>query len=295
MTAFDVYKKYLPKLEKAFGSEWKICCPFHNEVTPSFYINERNGYFHCWGCGKAGGLKTFLFLLGVTETEIIREESKPVEIKILQQISPKLVKQFHTNLFHESNKLIYLQRERRISLFLIKKHLIGYDTASDRYSIPIKSLNGTFANIKLHNSALIPKSIYYKHGKFKLFPVSSLLKSNIVICEGEFDCLALLSLGINAITSTSGANAWNSKWSTLFFQKNVKILYDSDRAGKEGALMIKEQLESIANIEIIKFNSFHETVVNTKLGRSVTSKIDITDFINAGMNIFNLLRIRKNI
>ena len=36
------------------GREWKACCPFHNENTPSFTINDEKGFYHCFGCGAHG-------------------------------------------------------------------------------------------------------------------------------------------------------------------------------------------------------------------------------------------------
>jgi DNA primase len=41
------------KLTKA-GREFKACCPFHNEKTPSFYVNDEKGFWHCFGCGVHG-------------------------------------------------------------------------------------------------------------------------------------------------------------------------------------------------------------------------------------------------
>ncbi len=37
------------------GREWKACCPFHSEKTPSFTINDQKGFYHCFGCGAHGG------------------------------------------------------------------------------------------------------------------------------------------------------------------------------------------------------------------------------------------------
>ena len=42
------------KLQRA-GREWKACCPFHNENTPSFYVNDQKGFYHCFGCQAHGG------------------------------------------------------------------------------------------------------------------------------------------------------------------------------------------------------------------------------------------------
>jgi DNA primase len=41
------------KLQRS-GREWKACCPFHNEKTPSFYVNDEKSFWHCFGCGVHG-------------------------------------------------------------------------------------------------------------------------------------------------------------------------------------------------------------------------------------------------
>ncbi len=41
------------KITKA-GREYKGCCPFHNEKTPSFYVNDDKGFYHCFGCSAHG-------------------------------------------------------------------------------------------------------------------------------------------------------------------------------------------------------------------------------------------------
>jgi DNA primase len=47
------------KLTRA-GREWKACCPFHNEKSPSFTINDDKGFYHCFGCGAHGDAIRFL-------------------------------------------------------------------------------------------------------------------------------------------------------------------------------------------------------------------------------------------
>src|SRR3569833_974227 len=47
------------KLQKA-GREWKACCPFHNEKTPSFTVNDEKGFYHCFGCGAHGDAIRYL-------------------------------------------------------------------------------------------------------------------------------------------------------------------------------------------------------------------------------------------
>lgn len=36
------------------GREFKACCPFHNEKSPSFTVNDDKGFYHCFGCGAHG-------------------------------------------------------------------------------------------------------------------------------------------------------------------------------------------------------------------------------------------------
>lgn len=42
------------------GNEFKACCPFHNEKTPSFTINDQKMFYHCFGCGAHGDVITFV-------------------------------------------------------------------------------------------------------------------------------------------------------------------------------------------------------------------------------------------
>jgi DNA primase len=45
---------------KRAGREYKACCPFHDEKTPSFWVSPDKQFFHCFGCGAHGTALGFL-------------------------------------------------------------------------------------------------------------------------------------------------------------------------------------------------------------------------------------------
>ena len=54
----DVISKFVDL--KKNGDNYKGLCPFHNEKTPSFVVNENKQIFKCFGCGEGGNVISFL-------------------------------------------------------------------------------------------------------------------------------------------------------------------------------------------------------------------------------------------
>jgi len=54
----DVIDARVP-LKKA-GKDYKACCPFHEEKTPSFTVSQDKQFYHCFGCGVNGSAIKFL-------------------------------------------------------------------------------------------------------------------------------------------------------------------------------------------------------------------------------------------
>ena len=54
----DIVGSYIP-LKRA-GRNFKACCPFHHEKTPSFVVSPVKGIYHCFGCGAGGDMISFV-------------------------------------------------------------------------------------------------------------------------------------------------------------------------------------------------------------------------------------------
>ncbi|WP_236646437.1 DNA primase [Aristophania vespae] len=66
------------------GRNWKICCPFHGEKTPSFYIYE--DHFHCYGCGVHGDAISFIMQSeGLNFREAVERLANEVGLDIPQE------------------------------------------------------------------------------------------------------------------------------------------------------------------------------------------------------------------
>ena len=59
---------------KKTGVNFKGLCPFHSEKTPSFNVNSKRGFFHCFGCKESGDSIKFLMQIDrLSFTESIQE------------------------------------------------------------------------------------------------------------------------------------------------------------------------------------------------------------------------------
>lgn len=68
---------------KRAGNEYKGCCPFHGEKSPSFYVNPQKNIYHCFGCSVGGNAISFLRdYENLTFVEAVNELSKQTGIEI---------------------------------------------------------------------------------------------------------------------------------------------------------------------------------------------------------------------
>lgn len=139
----SVVREYLPDLKRA-GRNWKACCPFHNEKTPSFVVSPEKGIFRCFGCSAAGDVFKFVMLMdNISWIESVRKLAKKAGIEIKETHSDvikvsektKLYEilessaRFYHRCFLESSQAAkarqYLEK-RGINAETVKKFMIGY-------------------------------------------------------------------------------------------------------------------------------------------------------------------------
>ncbi|MCH2108475.1 MAG: DNA primase, partial [Polyangiaceae bacterium] len=58
-------------------------CPFHQEKSPSFHVNEERGFFHCFGCGESGDVFKFVMKVeGMTFIESVRALGERLGVEV---------------------------------------------------------------------------------------------------------------------------------------------------------------------------------------------------------------------
>lgn len=127
------------------GREYTGLCPFHNEKTPSFTINDSKGFYHCFGCGAHGDIVKFLMdSEGVPFIEAVKKlaarvgmelpalspenQEAGIRRKSLYEIMNMAALFFEKNLRMPvgSTGLSYLRNKRGLSEDTITKFRLGY-------------------------------------------------------------------------------------------------------------------------------------------------------------------------
>ncbi|MFL2553620.1 MAG: DNA primase [Candidatus Rariloculaceae bacterium] len=124
-------------LKKA-GREYKACCPFHDEKTPSFTVSPHKGFYHCFGCGEHGTAISFLMSyerLGFVEAIEALAEMLGLEVPVTRNNSDKNHESVLYKLLAEADQLFRaaLRKTPKAIAYLKRRGIDG--TTAGRYGM----------------------------------------------------------------------------------------------------------------------------------------------------------------
>lgn len=228
------------------GKDFLVKClnPEHDDSNPSMRIDKVLGIFQCMACGFKGNI-FFLYKHAPNKLELMREKVKRKIEKIRQQsIGYSL----------PTDAIEYESNWRGISAETYKKFGAFRSAQKEfmnRVVFPVTDITGrVVAFIGRDDTGTLSKK-YYIHpsgSALPLFPQVAPLNGRIILVEGIFDMLNLHDKGLtNVVTSFGVTTVRDTSFDLLKLQgiQGIDILYDSDKAGIEGAKKVKDIAEKI--------------------------------------------------
>ena len=263
----DCYQLFADKIQRfKVGSNGQASglCPFHEDRKPSFSANLNTGLWKCHGCGKSGNAYQFAEWLGLDYTLYQKERSNG---NINQSNIESKSRRFNKYLVDNFDDLKKTGKIPNIwTLEAVKDTFTGYDETKDCLVFNHCNLSGKPINIQHH------KMKQHGQSESKLFPLNLIQEydkdSFLVFCEGCKDAVTLLSMGINAITNTTGAGSIPKDLTPLKDFKIIYIVYDNDKSGIEGS-------QSLANKLKYEFPAMD---IRIYFWKDRPDKFDITDY-----------------
>lgn len=173
---------------KKSGNSYKGLCPFHNEKTPSFTVDDRKQLFHCFGCGEGGDVVSFIMHKeGLSYIDSMKYLAKKAGIKLddtksskenkilnrYYDINKDIMMYFYKNLLTDKACQIYL-KNRGFRSNIVNTFMLGFAKNSwDDLLSYIKKKDYLLDDIE--NLGLIKKSqngkYYDKYRNRLIFPI----------------------------------------------------------------------------------------------------------------------------
>ncbi len=173
---------------KKSGNSYKGLCPFHNEKTPSFTVDDRKQLFHCFGCGEGGDVVSFIMHKeGLSYIDSMKYLAKKAGIKLddtksskenkilnrYYDINKDIMMYFYKNLLTDKAGQIYL-KNRGFKSNIVNTFMLGFAKNSwDDLLSYVKNKDYLLDDIE--NLGLIKKSqngkYYDKYRNRLIFPI----------------------------------------------------------------------------------------------------------------------------
>jgi len=280
----------------------------HHDRDPSCSVNVHSGAFNCHACGAHGGAYDAALALGRSPREAIdlmishgltdrrprpnpapsHTSAAPTEARI-RVPSPAAdapsraaasslwcsggdVRRWARALRDNPGLLARLQAERGWEPDTLRRWEIGFD--GERITVPIPNERGALQGVlRLRVDAWQrPKVLAAAGSRLGLIPRPERVVGRVVLVEGPSDMLAARSAGLPAI-AIPGTHAWRGEWASAFTGRDVTVVMDADRPGRDAAVRIAADLGR---------HGAQAQVVELDPGRD--DGYDLTDWLRAGNN-----------
>ena len=264
----DVVSSYVHLTRKG-NNLWGLC-PFHNEKTPSFSVSPDKQIYHCFGCGKGGGVISFIME--------IENLPFPDAVRLLAQRAGLEVPDTGADDAGRKKRARALAANRdaarfyhdylkgpggarvRAGLAVAGKNGGVYDKFRARLMLPVIDVRGEVAGFtsrilpgeegaKYLNT---PETIAFKKGRliYALNFAKSTKRPNLVLVEGNIDVITLHQAGFDNVVATMGTALTEEHARILArYTKELVLCYDNDTAGKQSTDRVLNILKN-ANLNV---------------------------------------------
>ncbi|MGO9909268.1 MAG: toprim domain-containing protein [Solirubrobacteraceae bacterium] len=280
-----------------------------HDQRPSCSVNVHSGAFNCHGCGAHGGAYDAALAVGRSPREAIdlmiahgltdrrpRPDPAPgatpshaaaarseVPVRIPSpaaasnrpvasslSCSGEELRRWARALRDNDALLARLRVERGWETDTLRRWGIGFD--GERITVPIADQRGALQGVlRLRVDAWQkPKVLAAAGSRLGLIPHPERVAGSVVLVEGPSDMLAARSAGLAAI-AVPGTHAWRAEWASAFTGRDVTVVMDADRPGREAAVRIAADLQGYGA---------RASIVGLDPGRD--DGYDLSDWLRAG-------------
>lgn len=212
------------------GSYYRGLCPFHSDNDPSFYVNPKKKFYHCFGCGEKGDIITFIqktenlsFIEALEKLSSISgiqlPETKRDKNYSLYESLRHAVNFYHNNLLNEKNRetLKFLRENRKISDSTINEFKLGLSKDNNLFQRYLKTEMNVDENFLFRTGLFYRKNgvIAEKYDNRIIIPIDNLSGKTV-------------GLGGRILPGSNGAKYINSSESPIF--KKSFLLFNAHRA-----------------------------------------------------------------
>ena len=241
------------------GDNWKACCPFHEEKTPSFYIHKEDLICHCFGCGAAGSLATVVARKTQTPVADVRAtlNLNIVELAISHRSSLDLSPRTYPKSWLAPWKRIsnhpYLE-QRGFTNETIEHFEARWDPSTRRVVFPMWCKTELRGAAGRATDGRDPKWFFYWNcQKSKQIWPDTIPESPVIVVEGMFDVMWLWQHGHSAV-SIQGSKPSKEQISQIKNQaSSVIIMLDNDEAGRLGEALLEDTLRDSCTLHYVKW------------------------------------------